>query len=86
MKENSELIVGMFGYVQKSNRYYWKVNGEIELNQGFKSRKQCDDWLELKQEQSQIDWRVGFLVKFKGLSIAWELVDRYGKIVKYGLK
>lgn len=84
MNSNSELIAGIFGYVQKSNRYYWKVNGEIELNQGFKSRKQCNEWLETKRQS--IDWRVGFLVKFKGIANAWELVDRYGKIVKHPIR
>jgi hypothetical protein len=82
MKQDN-LIVGKFGYVQKSSRYFWKINEEIEMAQGFKSKKQCNEWLEIKY--SDIDWRVGFLVKFKGLSNAWELVDRYGKIVKHGV-
>ena len=81
MSNGSERIAGIFGYVQKSNRYHWKVDGEIQRTQGFKSRKDCDKWL--KETTHQVDWRVDFLVKFKGLGTAWELVDKYGKKVYY---
>jgi hypothetical protein len=83
--EQKEIVVGMFGYVQRSNRYHWRVDGAINYSQGFKSRQNCEEWLKERSATNKhiVDWRVDFLVKFKGLGTAWELVDKYGKKVYY---
>lgn len=45
------IITGSFGYFQKGNRYFWRINNEIHFDQGFKSKNDCNSWIEEKRNQ-----------------------------------
>lgn len=75
-------VIGSYGYYQKGNRYYWKVNETINTVMGFTSKNNCNNWIEEKKNQYGLDWRIGFTVKFKSEQIHWILVDKNGKEVK----
>lgn len=77
----TEKIIGSYGYYQKGNRYFWKIKNEIHLNMGFKSKRDCDLWIEDKRNQYGFEWRVGYMVKFKCEQVAWCLVDKNGSEV-----
>lgn len=81
MKDTSKTI-GQYGYYQKGNRYHWQKNGEIKTEMGFKSKNQCDEWIEEKRYKYGFEWRVGFMVKFKCEAVQWYLVDKKGNEVK----
>lgn len=80
--ERGVKITSHYGYVQKGNRYFWKMGATTKFNQGFKSKKDCEDWINEKKDQYGFDWRFGFMVKFKKFDYLFVLVDRYGKEVK----
>jgi len=69
-------VIGSYGYYQKGNRYYWKVNETINTVMGFTSKNNCNNWIEEKKNQYGLDWRIGFTVKFKSEQIHWILVDK----------
>jgi len=75
-------IIGSFGYYQKSNRYHWKINNEIKINMGFKSKNDCEEWIKEKYFIYGFEWRVGFMVKFKSEQTPWYLVDKNGTEIK----
>ena len=49
---------------------------------GFKSKEDCDKWIEEKRNQYGFEWRVGFMVKFKSEQNQWYLVNKKGNEVK----
>ena len=73
---------GEFGYIQKGNRYHWKINDEIIIQEGFKSKKEADVWI----QEKKFEWRSGYLVAFfddsRSCSRWWTLVDKKGREVK----
>ena len=73
---------GDHGYIQKGNRYFWQVGAATKFDQGFKSKEDCDNWINAKRESYGLDWRVGYMVKFKKFHYSWLLVDRKGNEVK----
>lgn len=72
-----------YGYKQKRNRYFWQTGPTTRFNQGFRSKQNCEDWINSRREQYGLDWRVGFMVKFKKFDHTFILVDRNGKEVSY---
>ena len=44
-------VIGSYGYYQKGNRYYWKVNETINTVMGFTSKNNCNNWIEEKKNQ-----------------------------------
>ena len=81
--ENPALnVIGSYGYYQKGNRYHWRINGEIKDTMGFKSKEDCNKWIEEKGVQYGFEWRVGFMVKFKSEQTQWYLIDKKGNEVK----
>ena len=70
------VVIGSYGYYQKGNRYHWRINGKIKTKMGFKSKEDCDKWIEEKRNQYGLEWRVGFIVKFKSEQVEWYLVDK----------
>lgn len=80
-KDNSRTL-GRYGYIQSGNRYHWRINGEIKTDMGFKSKKQCDEWIEEKRNSLGFEYRVGYMVKFKSEQTHWYLVDKKGNEVK----
>ena len=79
---NKPAVIGSYGYYQKGNRYHWRINGEIKEEMGFKSKEDCDKWIEEKRNQYGFEWRVGFMVKFKSEQNQWYLVNKKGNEVK----
>lgn len=79
---NGYVILSTHGYIQKGNRYFWKIGAETKFNQGFKSKRDCDKWVDEKRIEYGFEWRVGFMVKFKKFDQPWVLVDRKGNEVK----
>jgi len=79
---NKEKISGSYGYYQKGNKYHWRINNIIKMEMGFKSKKECDEWIEEKRTSYGFQWRVGFMVKFKSEQIQWYLVDKKDNEVK----
>jgi hypothetical protein len=79
---NIPVFIGSYGYYQKGNRYHWRINGEIKTEMGFKSKDDCDKWIEEKRNQYGFEWRVGFMVKFKSEQTQWYLVDKNGIEIK----
>lgn len=75
-------VSGSHGYIQKGNRYFWKIGAKTKFNQGFKSKEDCDNWINEVREKYGFDWRVGFMVKFKKFDETWVLVTRKGDEVK----
>ena len=77
-------VNGSHGFRQKGNRYFWKIGTMTMsiLNQGFRSKADCEEWIESKREKYGLDWRAGFLVKFKAFDTPWLLVSRNGSEVK----
>ena len=79
---NGYVILSTHGYIQKGNRYFWKIGAETKFNQGFKSKQDCENWINKKKDEYGLEWRVGFMVKFKKFDQPWVLVDRKGNDVK----
>lgn len=71
-----------YGYIQKGNRYFWRVGDTTHFNQGFKSKNDCDEWINQVRDKYYFDWRVGFVVKFRLFDDPYYLVDRKGNEVK----
>lgn len=69
---------GNYGYAQKGNRYHWKIEDEIFIQEGFKSKKEADAWI----QEKKFEWRCGYLVAFYGDSRQWTLVDKKGREAK----
>jgi hypothetical protein len=70
------------GYIQKGNRYFWRIGAKTKFYQGFKSKDDCDKWINEVRDKYGFDWRVGFIVKFKKFDEPWTLVTRKGDEVK----
>jgi len=79
---NDTLNIGDYGYFQKGNRYFFKDGSKIHSNMGFKSKKECEEWISLKSKSHGFDWRVGFTIKFRSLPRSLTLVDKKGTEVK----
>ncbi len=71
-----------YGYNQKGNRYHWRINGQIITSVGFKSKANCDEWIDEQIKEDNLDWRVGFMVKFKSEDCPWYLVNKNGEEIK----
>lgn len=78
---NQNRVIGSHGYFQKGNRYFFK-EGDIVHKSGFKSKQDCEEWINLNREKYGLDWRAGFMIKFKTLPLPLILVDKNGKEVK----
>jgi hypothetical protein len=76
------IFVGSHGYEQKGNRYFWRIGAKTKFNQGFKSKDDCDEWINKVRDKYGFDWRVGFQVKFNQFDLPWTLVDSKGVEVK----
>jgi hypothetical protein len=72
----------LFGYSQSRNRYHWKINDVIILNQGFRSKNDCDNWIQENRNRLGFDWRAGFMLKWKSQDQPWVLVNKKGEEVK----
>lgn len=75
-------VSGSYGYFQKGNRYFFKIGATTHFNMGFKSKNDCDKWIQEKRNQYGLDWRCGFMVKFVKFQTPFILVDRKGNEVK----
>lgn len=75
-------VVGSYGYSQKGNRYFWRIGAKTKFNQGFKSKDDCEEWINKVRDKYGFDWRAGFQIKFRQFDLPWTLVDRKGNEVK----
>lgn len=79
---NMPVFLGSYGYFQKGNRYFFKIGATTHFNMGFKSKNDCDKWINEKRNQYGLDWRCGFMIKFISFQNTFILVDRKGNEVK----
>lgn len=77
-----EKKIGKLAYIQKRNRYFWKNGATTKYNEGFRSKEECDIWINSKRDELLFDWRCGFMVKFRKLEHPLILVNRKGEEVK----
>lgn len=75
-------MTNMYGYLQKGNRYFWKIGANTNFQYGFKSKQDCDNWINEVRDRYLFDWRVGFMVKFRKFEQPFILVNRRGEEVK----
>ena len=71
-----------YGYIQKGNRYFWKSGPTTKYNQGFRSKKEVNEWIaQVHTQYGGIEWQNGFNIKFKLKQYPFELVNRLGEKV-----
>lgn len=76
-----EIKISEFGYQTKGNRYFWRINDKIQKD-GFKSKKECEEYINVCSSVFGLDYRVGYMVKFKSEDVPWYLVDKNNNEVK----
>ena len=62
--------------VTSGARWFVRQGGKTQLNKGFASKKQADEWV--KDFGHRLDWRVGFLFRLRGDTVDSEIVNRNG--------
>jgi hypothetical protein len=74
---------GFYGRFQKGNRYFFKIGDKIYFDQGFKSKKDCNEWIESVRDLYLFNFRIGFSISFRRFDNLFILVDRKGNMVRY---
>ena len=68
-----------YGYVkQRGNRWFINHGASTNFNSGFKSLKQCDEWLLEEFKKRGLDWRAGHVWKYRDSDEIFKLVNRWG--------
>jgi hypothetical protein len=65
---------------QKGCRYFVFRDGLISYDCGFRSKKEASDWIE--HFGHQVDWRSGFVFRFRGDRMDTLIVDRKSNLIK----
>ena len=66
--------------VQKGNRLFIRRNDQIDLERGFKTKKEASDWID--GLGYALDWRAGYTFRIRGDSTHMDVVDRKGARIK----
>jgi len=74
----------MYGYLnQKGNRWFIKVGAATVYNSGFKSIEQFEEWIKEEFNKRGIDWRDGYVWKYKDYDRTFHLVNKLGKEARH---
>lgn len=71
-------VLSQYGFIQKGNRYFLKRGQRTWRSQGFKSKQDFEDWFNIQKNKYGLDWRAGYLFKWKSLDTPLTVVDKHG--------